>query len=113
MTKGAGAKCNHLKLEVRTPVRACIPKSGRARCVRATQKTVATHTLPILPENLISSWLKIWSCFSVMSIRQCTSRYIPIEFILKSINYEKTLTVNSIQLQGSVTKYIDKKCTIN
>ena len=24
---------------------ACAPKSGRARCVRATQKTVATHTL--------------------------------------------------------------------
>ena len=24
---------------------ACEPKSGRARCVRATQKTVATHTL--------------------------------------------------------------------
>ena len=23
----------------------CAPKSGRARCVRATQKTVATHTL--------------------------------------------------------------------
>ena len=26
---------------------ACAPKSGRARCVRATQKKVATHTLHI------------------------------------------------------------------
>ena len=26
---------------------ACAPKSGRARCVRATQKRVATHTLTI------------------------------------------------------------------
>ena len=26
---------------------ACAPQSGRARCVRATQKTVATHTLEI------------------------------------------------------------------
>ena len=30
---------------------ACAPKSGRARCVRATQKTVATHTLPIGKEG--------------------------------------------------------------
>ena len=26
---------------------ACAPKSGRARCVRATQKMVATNNLPI------------------------------------------------------------------
>ena len=29
----------------------CVPKSGRARCVRATQKTVTTHTL-------LFSWVK-------------------------------------------------------
>ena len=32
---GAGAKCDHHKMKVRT----------RARCVRATQKMVATHAL--------------------------------------------------------------------
>ena len=37
---GAGAKCDHFKLGVRTLIWTCE--------VRATQKTVATHTLRIL-----------------------------------------------------------------
>ena len=44
---------------------ACALKSGRARCVRATQKTVATHPLSIF--KIFFSWSK-WE-----SISACTN----------------------------------------
>ena len=48
---GAGAKCDHFKLGVRTHVRAHLNLDVRGACVRATQKTVATHTLFISNVN--------------------------------------------------------------
>ena len=40
-----GVKCDHYKMKV--PARTCAPKSGRARCMHAMLKTVATHPLQI------------------------------------------------------------------
>jgi hypothetical protein len=44
--KGAGAKCDHRRIGVRARVHANLNLDMRGACVRATQKTVATHTLP-------------------------------------------------------------------
>ena len=44
---GAGAKCDHFKLEVRTRVRAHLSLD-----VRATQKMVVTHTLQIICDEV-------------------------------------------------------------
>ena len=44
---GAGAKRDHSKLVVRTHVRGHLNLDVRGACVRAIQKTVATHTLPV------------------------------------------------------------------
>ena len=45
---------------------ACGPKSGCARCVRATQKTVATHALLISFTVLKwDDWTRIWTIWNV------------------------------------------------
>ena len=49
---GAGAKCDHLKLGVRTRVRADLNLDVRGACVRP-KKTVATHTLKNLHVQLL------------------------------------------------------------
>jgi hypothetical protein len=41
---------------------ACEPRSGRARCVRATQKTVATHPLEKCHEKIRRFRIQDWSC---------------------------------------------------
>ena len=86
LTKRAGAKCDHQRIEVRTHVHAHALISGRMRCVRATQKNGCKPPFDIFKEYQKKAFLYK---YLLDYIHSCRARHWVIEYVkIKSDNLQ-------------------------